>query len=459
MNAKRPSGRRLFLALLLAMGCFIASTAVSELAAGTIHDRTRDISGNALPTIEHISALRTELFHLRLILERDRVTRGQSHAAAMLELRQTLERIRAEQAANEQSPFFPGEQVLDRALDEDLRALDAAVQVPSTSDPARDARELDERVEAPLEGAQATAMNLVQFNADQAADLAARIEHDRQRAVWAAFVLDAFSAVLTLVVAFLGWRALRYYMDTQESQRELLSERASELEAFAGRVAHDILNPLNAVGLSLQLLKRGRSPEEVAARGEASLRRALRIIEGLLAFARAGARPDPDASSDVVAALNGVVADLAEVAEERGVHLELEAEEGLVAACSAGVVGSIAGNLVGNAVKYLVATRGERRVTVRARRAGELVRIEVEDTGPGIPAASLRTIFEPYVRGKDQRQPGIGLGLATAKKLSEAYRGRIGVVSEVGKGSTFWFELPARPALSLGRGAEASPVH
>ncbi len=59
-----------------------------------------------------------------------------------------------------------------------------------------------------------------------------------------------------------------------------------------------------------------------------------------------------------------------------------------------------------------------------------------------IPASVLPTLFHPYTRGPDTRQPGLGLGLATGKRLAEAHGGEAGVVSAEGSRSTFWFELP-----------------
>jgi len=79
----------------------------------------------------------------------------------------------------------------------------------------------------------------------------------------------------------------------------------------------------------------------------------------------------------------------------------------------------------------------------------------VQDTGPGIPSEKKGALFEPYVRG-ESNQPGIGLGLATVKRLTEAHGGRVGVESSPGAGSTFWFELP-KGAPPVTRGAEPRP--
>jgi signal transduction histidine kinase len=100
-------------------------------------------------------------------------------------------------------------------------------------------------------------------------------------------------------------------------------------------------------------------------------------------------------------------------------------------------------NLVGNAVKF---TPEGGRVKVRAIVEDGSVRVEVCDTGPGIPAEDHERIFQEFQqsqtsRGADKPE-GTGLGLALAKRFVEMHGGRIWVESEVGRGSTFAFSLP-----------------
>jgi signal transduction histidine kinase len=115
-------------------------------------------------------------------------------------------------------------------------------------------------------------------------------------------------------------------------------------------------------------------------------------------------------------------------------------------ACSPAALTSVLSNLLCNAVKYIGdGKRTPRRISIHVKDHDELTRIEVEDTGPGLPPGSERIIFEPFRRLTNTNQPGIGLGLATVKKIVEAYKGRVGVVSTWGCGSTFWFEIPKAP--------------
>jgi signal transduction histidine kinase len=80
---------------------------------------------------------------------------------------------------------------------------------------------------------------------------------------------------------------------------------------------------------------------------------------------------------------------------------------------------------------------------VRVIEVSNVVRTEVEDTGPGVPAGLEQSIFEPYVRGPDSGTAGLGLGLATVKKLAEGHGGSVGVVNVSAGGALFWFTLPS----------------
>src|SRR5262249_45821775 len=114
-------------------------------------------------------------------------------------------------------------------------------------------------------------------------------------------------------------------------------------------------------------------------------------------------------------------------------------------------------NLVRNAIKY-IGDGPDRRVTVRARDAGARLRIEIEDTGVGVAEGMRDAIFTPFVRGSSRGQPGIGLGLATGKRICDTHGGRVGVESAVGQGSCFWFVLPKAPPRPPGDRDEGEPL-
>jgi len=85
-------------------------------------------------------------------------------------------------------------------------------------------------------------------------------------------------------------------------------------------------------------------------------------------------------------------------------------------------------------------------VVLRVRQRRGRVIFEVEDTGPGIPASLGTRIFEPYFRGPNTSAPGIGLGLATVKRLWRRTADRSGVRAGARGGALFWFELDEAPA-------------
>ena len=73
----------------------------------------------------------------------------------------------------------------------------------------------------------------------------------------------------------------------------------------------------------------------------------------------------------------------------------------------------------------------------------------MEDTGPGLSPELVKQAFDPYVRGTRTTEPGLGLGLATVRRLVDGHDGRYGVSSQLGEGALFWFELPAEHATPL----------
>jgi signal transduction histidine kinase len=145
--------------------------------------------------------------------------------------------------------------------------------------------------------------------------------------------------------------------------------------------------------------------------------------------------------SPVNKVLDAVASDCAETAKSSSVELVVEPSEPVAAACSVGVLTSMVQNLAMNAIKYM-GDRPVKKVTLRARAASGTVRIEVEDTGPGIAPEVQQHMFEAFVRGAHKDVAGLGLGLATVKRLVEAHGGTVAVRSRLGIGTLFAVDLP-----------------
>ena len=139
------------------------------------------------------------------------------------------------------------------------------------------------------------------------------------------------------------------------------------------------------------------------------------------------------------------------MAEEKKINLEVASPDyDITAWADRDKITQVLINLIDNAVKF---TLPQGKVTVTVDRDGaEGIEISVLDTGPGIPPEERNKIFDEFYQitqpGKGKTK-GTGLGLAISKKLVEMHGGRIGIKSEIGKGSAFYFNLPAQNEAEL----------
>ena len=239
----------------------------------------------------------------------------------------------------------------------------------------------------------------------------------------------------------LTFRAIR----AMRKHRRDIEIRIDELQTFAARVAHDVRSPLMPALLALQRVESKTPPEDpsyaLVQRGAHSLRAIASIVDGLLRFATAGASAETDSSTSLREGIDDVLAEYMDEAIEKKINLSCECRDAGRVACSAGVLVSIVGNLVANAIKFMGEAGPERRVVVRTKISRKHAHIEVADTGPGLPYGTEKRVFEPYVRVATGVK-GIGLGLATVRRLVEAHGGSVGVARREPQGCVFWVHLP-----------------
>jgi len=214
-------------------------------------------------------------------------------------------------------------------------------------------------------------------------------------------------------------------------------------------IVHDLRSPLTSVMGYLDLLRTvGKaSAEERASFVDVAYTGAARMAEmisSLLDVNRLEAGEMP---------LDREVVDLCGVAAEAvqslggltiGRNVGQTAPDGpVVSNCDPALVRRVIGNLLGNALKF---TPESGSITITVARADGRPRVEVADTGPGIPADFIGRVFDKFSQageGRARKRYSTGLGLAFCKLAVEAHGGAIGVTSEVGVGSRFWFQLPA----------------
>jgi len=246
-------------------------------------------------------------------------------------------------------------------------------------------------------------------------------------------------------------RLRRMQVDLETLNAELLNtnaelHRLQQLrDNLTHMIVHDLRSPLTGVMGTYDLLAMEENLSEPSAKmlelSKPALRHMLEMINSLLDVSKieAGQLQPNLCTCDLIALAREASAVLASVGGERKVAVE-SAVGGLVVSLDRDLIARVLHNLLGNALKFTGDT-GE--VKIRIARESDRVRVSVIDNGPGIPPEYHERIFEKFGQVQSDRpRVGTGLGLSFCRLAVEAHGGKIGVTSEVGKGSTFWFELP-----------------
>jgi signal transduction histidine kinase len=243
----------------------------------------------------------------------------------------------------------------------------------------------------------------------------------------------------------------RQVVDVLELRRTTaeLTRSNQRLTLFAGQVSHDLRNPLSAlIGfLDLALDAGDLDPASTAAmalaRADAAAGRMDTMVTELLAYAKAGARPQ-HREVDLGAILSAVREDLdASIAQAEAV---VEANADLRVTGDPMMLRMLLQNLVANAVKFGRAAGHAPRVVVTAVELEGTWRITVDDDGPGVPRSARDRVFEVMERAAGDDVPGLGIGLSTCRRIVDAHGGVVEIKDSPLGGARIVVSLPCTAA-------------
>jgi two-component system, OmpR family, sensor kinase len=443
-----PARQLVVAAFSIIVGGVVVVTLSTLIQVQALQSNARDIVENMLASVRLVGQLAISV-ERRRILVGDHIfaSKPDELAGIEAELARVDEQIAATTRAYDPWAILPNERATwDRAR-VDLAALDAPIaRALALSRQNRDseARQEMERVREQFAGVGRDFDQLIAINDQAATKALSRFSMIRFRLMLTLLGMGVAALVGILLVGRRVSRQVARREAETLGERQTLEARNRELDAFAGRVAHDVRGPLTSISLAAEQLAaklpNEKRPTETLQRG---LRRIETLVDDLLALARVEAlsrgRCDPAA---VVAQIEEDFG--ARIAAEQGTlrvvvgHAEVS--------CSEGLLRQAVGNLVENAVKYCrpgVAPK----VEISGEPAADGYDLRVSDNGVGMSQEDANRAFEPFYRSPQmQALPGSGLGLSIVNRVAQANGGALTVRTSLGHGSTFVVHLPLAAA-------------
>jgi signal transduction histidine kinase len=417
--------------------------AVDYIQSIQAHDRIQHTTADALHSVELVGRLGIDVEHEHVLLGRHIF---ESEPAGFERIEKQLDATRGDfqDAAREYAPLavFPGEPRAWYDLLQDISVKDRQVaDILALSRQNRDA-EAHVRMaalEPQLAKIERDVSGLVELNAQTANRAFAETARMSTRVMRFRTVLGAVVLALLVLTGTAVTRTIARSEERLHRQKLELENKNRELDAFAGRVAHDLKGPLSTINMAASLLAE-KQPQQttsrVLSRGVAQM---ANIVDELLALSRAGAMPGAIAHTEPVGA--SLASELAPVVESVGGKLRVELAPAAVQ-CSEGLLRQALWNLGENAFKY---RRNDipPEIAICGRITDHRYRITCADNGLGMSTEDAEKVFTPFFRGERTRSiAGTGLGLAIVRRVIDAAGGTVAVRSQLGRGTTFELTLP-----------------